>query len=80
MKSQQWVLVFDTEYLCVLSGSILQKEVDGQESITTAGKDFCYVNADLKGKMHLDTLKRLENEGASEKTLSYLRKYRQLLL
>ena len=63
-----------------MSGNIVLREVDGQESITAAGKDFCYVNADLKGKIHLDTLKRLENEGASEKTLSYLRKYRLLSL
>jgi len=78
VKSQQWVLVFDTQFLCVLSGSIVRKNVGGQEFVTTAGKDFCYVNANLKGKINIDTLKQLEDEGASEKTLSYLRPHLEI--
>jgi len=41
-----WELVFDTQFLCVLSGNLVVREVDGEEDVTTAGEDFCYVNGE----------------------------------
>ena len=73
--THKYELVFDTQFMCVLSGNVVKKLANGKEELLTSGEDFCYVNADLKKKINIETLRWLENEGASDKTMSYVRKY-----
>ena len=67
-------MVFDTEFLCVLSGSCTDLKVDGKKGwCQTIGEDYIYINANLDGRVNTKILHRLEDEGASEKNIRPLR-------
>jgi len=67
--SHMYEIVFDTQFLCVLSGKIIRKRVDKEDQIETFGQDCAYTNSNLVGKVNMQTLKRLEKEGATERNM-----------
>jgi len=62
-------LVFDKQFLCVLSGKIVRRKKRRKDQIKIFGKDCIYTNSNLAGNVDLRTVKRLEEEGATKKTL-----------
>ena len=72
--SQTWEITFDTEYLCVLSGTVVYNKADGGINYTI-GEDMYYTNTKIDGRANAQTVERLEKEGATDKSLLPFRKH-----
>jgi len=79
MSSWTYQMVFDTNFMCILSGNIVTKNATGTVEMSRFGSDLIYLNAALKDKFKdLDDherqesirkeLSRLEAEGISPMT------------
>merc|ERR1740124_1115921 len=72
---RHYELVFDTQFLCVVSGKTNLKKVSGEtQTRDIFGKTCLYTNKHLE---HIDdnndeVVNRLENEGATEKSISQI--------
>merc|ERR1740124_1764282 len=72
---RHYELVFDTQFLCVMSGKTNLKKVSGEtQTRDIFGKNCLYTNKHLE---HIDdnndeVVNRLENEGATEKSISQI--------
>jgi len=74
--SETYEVIFDTHFLCVLSGRSVHNKVDGgKETCATFGVTCIYTNSNLSGKVDVQTVKRLEGEGATKKTTCPFRQY-----
>ena len=70
----KYEITFDTQYLCVLSGRMVRIKVDGTEGYSRKiGQHFSYTNNDLDGRVDENTLKRLDNDGATETIMKQFR-------
>ena len=71
----KYEMTFDTKFLYVLSGSIVRIKVDGTEGYSrTIGEDVYFTNADIDGRIDEETLKRLEVEGSTERSVKAFRR------
>ena len=65
-------MMFDTKYLCVVSGLIADKKSNEWGSPRIFGDDVRYTNTN-QNAVDMDTVKRLEREGATAKTIDVFR-------
>ena len=68
----RYEMCFDTKYICIVSGKIVHIASDKSETSKVLGTDIYYTNTDLDN-VDIDTVKRLETEGATEKTINVFR-------
>jgi len=61
-------IVFDTQFLCVLSGTIVRKRKRGDQIEASFGEDCVYTSSVFAGEVGTGTVQRLEGEGATKKT------------
>ena len=76
-------MVFDTQYLCVLLGKSVYKNVNGRTIICeTFGEDCHYINRNIHTMYKAETAMLLQKEGATKGCLCSIReiisKYRVL--
>lgn len=76
--SVTYEMIFDTQYVCVISGKIVYDKLDGK-NIKNFGYDRCYTNTNLAEVVDVHTVQRLEEEGASFRTLNVFRFHEKLI-
>jgi len=77
VKSQKWEIIFDSQFVSVLSGKIILTKVDGKKNTVPLCKHICYTIANIGDVVDLhDTVKRMKEEGATNDTIQYLRAQR----
>jgi len=74
LMSEVFDLVFDTQFICVLSGTIKGKNERFGDSTMEIGVDTSYTKTNIDGLGDMTTIiKRLKEEGATEKSLQPFR-------
>ena len=73
--SETWEITFDTEYLCVLSGTVVYNKADGGIRYSETIGDIYYTNTKIDGRANAQTVERLEKEGATDRSLRPFRKH-----
>ena len=68
LSSMVHEFVFDTHFLYVLSGKIVNK-IFWEDEVERLGVHCVYTNSNLEGRTNVQYVERLENEGATEETI-----------